>query len=121
MANNDGIPPVFIGEPEEWFHGSPLRLETLATGSTVTPAIELAKAFSHKPSRVGWTVEENDSGDRRVSIEHNGTRHGYLYKVLVTDPSADLVQHPTSVMSPGDEMLVTRDVPLEFIGEVPVG
>jgi len=40
---------------------------------------------------------------------------------LATDPSADLEQHPTSVTAQGDDMLVTLDVPLEFIGEMPVG
>ena len=38
--------------PLEWFHGSPLRLETLTTGSTITPLRDLARVFSHKPALV---------------------------------------------------------------------
>jgi len=57
----DPPPPLVLGPHTTWYHGSPLKLETLAEGSTVTPAIELAKAFSHKPSRVGINVRESDT------------------------------------------------------------
>ena len=37
-----------------------------------------------------------------------------------TDPARDLTQHPTSLFAPGEEMLATRDLPLEFICELPM-
>lgn len=109
---------IFFGKTSTWFHGSPLRLEVLQEGSTVTPVLELAEAFSHKPPRVGWSVVDYGS-DRWVTIEHNGEKDGYLYRVVVDDPEADLYQHPTSVCSPGEEMLTKRDLHLEFIREHP--
>jgi hypothetical protein len=35
-----------------WYHGSPLELTTLHEGSTITQKRELARIFSHKPTRV---------------------------------------------------------------------
>ncbi len=103
----------------EWFHGSPQRLEVLRAGSTVTPVVELARAFSHKPTLLAFDVAERDD-QRTATIEHNGTAHGHLHRVVVADPAADLRQHPTSAFAPGEEMLTTRDLPLEFLAEVPV-
>ncbi len=111
--------PLSLGPQTEWYHGSPVRLETLAAGSTVTPVRALARAFSHKPSTVSLTVRENDQG-RRVVIEHNGTKDGYLFRVVVADPTADLRQHPGSRLAEGEEMLTTRQLPLEFLESLPV-
>ena len=110
---------IFFGRASAWFHGSPQRLEVLQEGSTVTPVVELAESFSHKPTRVGWTFEEHN-GERWITIDHNGEHDGYLYKVLVDDPDADLRQHPTSGFAAGEEMLTNRDLPLEFLREVPL-
>lgn len=111
---------IFFGEASAWFHGSPLRLDVLQEGSTVTPVLELAEAFSHKPPRVGWTVVDHGS-DRWVTVEHNGEQDGYLYRVVLDDPDEDLYQHPTSVCSPGEEMLTRRDLRLESLRELPLG
>lgn len=115
----DDTEPILRNLPREWFHGSPLRLSVVWKGSTVTPIIELARVFSHKPSRVDINVAER-GGIRTVSISHTGTQDGYLYRVLVDDPDADLYQHPASVMAPGEEMLAQRDLPLEFICALPM-
>lgn len=112
-------PPIRHNPPPRWFHGSPARIETLKSGSTVTPILELAKAFSHKPPRVEILIEDHD-GDGRVTIRHNGRFDGYLYEVLVADPKTDLRQHPTSGFHPGEEMLTTRVLPLRFIELLPL-
>lgn len=92
-----------------WYHGSPQRLTELVPDSTVTRVEELARAFSHKPSRVEWTVSaDHDTRLRSVAISHNGTVDGFLYRVQVDDPQEDVRPHPTSVMAPGDEMLTCR-------------
>lgn len=105
----------------EWFHGSPKKLTILHTGSTVTPVRILARAFSHKPEILSIEVNENeDTGKRQYKILHNGTKYGYLHRVLVTHPETDLIQHPDSKGAPGEEMLTTHDLPLEFLEEVPL-
>lgn len=105
----------------EWFHGSPRKLSSLHAGSTVTPVITLARAFSHKPIILEIEVQENaDCGKRNVEIRHDGTKPGYLYRVIVSEPSRDLVQHPDSTGARGEEMLTTRELNLVFIEEVPV-
>jgi len=111
--------PILYRPPREWFHGSPLRLEFVQEGSTVTPIIELARVFAHKPARVELNTEEHGI-TRTTTITHNGQFDGYLYRVLVENPEADLRQHPTSAFAPGEEMLVTRDIALEFLGELPM-
>ena len=105
----------------EWFHGSPKRLNTLHSGSTITPILILARAFSHKPEILSIEVNENEDTEiRKFKISHDGTKHGFLYRVIVTDPKADLIQHPDSKGAPGEEMLTTRDLHLEFLEEVPL-
>ena len=54
-----------------WYHGSPLSLGELATGSTITQWKELAEAFSHKPSTLQYD-------DILGSIRHDGILFGYL-------------------------------------------
>jgi len=111
--------PMLLGPHTAWYHRSPQRLQTLLKGSTVTPVVELARAFSHKPASVNINIRENESG-RTVTIEHDGKKHGYLYKALVDDPGKGLTPHPESSCAPGEEMLTTRDLPLRFIEEVPL-
>ena len=105
----------------KWFHVSPCELTSLRKGSTVTPVLALAKAFAHKPSSLSIQVrEEPDTSERLISIEHDGTKSGYLYRVVVPDPSEDLKQHPSADGAPGEEVLTTRELPVEFIEELPV-
>jgi len=35
-----------------WYHGSPLKLDVLRAGSTMTQWRDLARVFSHKPRRL---------------------------------------------------------------------
>ena len=121
MTADDLAPPMFIGEHTEWYHGSPRHLEVLLSGSTVTPIPTYARAMSHKPTKLEVQVRvDTDRGERRVTFSQNGTQDGFLYKVLVDDPSRDLRQHPGSSGAAGEEVLTTRDLPLEFVEELPV-
>jgi hypothetical protein len=103
----------------EWFHGSPLKLTILRKGSTVTPVMELAMAFSHSPLSVSIETWTTGTG-RRFRIKHNGDDDGYLYQVLVENPTKDLEQHPGSTLAPGEEMLTTIDLELQLLAELPM-
>lgn len=77
-------PPILVHPPMRWFHGSPYRLATLRPGSTVTPIVELARAFAHGPARVNINIREDDiAPNRSVVIEHNGKREGLDRKSVV--------------------------------------
>jgi SAM-dependent methyltransferase len=114
-------PPMRVNPPRRWYHGSPKALDVLAAGSTVTPIPELARAFAHRPGRVDIKIHERGEEEirRTVEIEHNGQREGFLYEVEVTDEATDLRPHPESTMSPGEEMLTTRDLPLRCLAVIP--
>lgn len=112
-------PPMLLGPHTAWYHGSALQLETLRAGSTVTPVMELARAFSHRPTTVNITIRDGGAG-HRVIIQHDGKKHEYLYKVLVDDPAKDLRQHPGSGCAPGEEIPTTRDLLLPLAEGVPL-
>ena len=59
-----------------WYHGSNKLFTELRTNSTITQWKELAEAFSHQPSGLGY----DDNG----VISHNGTEKGYLQ--IVAEP-----------------------------------
>ena len=117
--DDDRAPPLSERPQVQWFHGSPTRLDVLREGSTVTPVLALAKAFSHKPKNVNIEMRESD-GRRHVMIRHDGTQTGVLYRVLVQNPEKDLQQHPGSTGAKGEEMLATRDLPIEWIEDLPL-
>ncbi len=94
-----------FGKP--WYHGSPLKLETLRMGSTITQWRDLARVFSHKPPVVSI------SDDRQIM--HNGTLPGYLYEIAEPLAADDVEQHPRTTMSPGDEWLTLRELHLRLI------
>lgn len=95
---------------EKWYHGSPLQLEILHAGSTITPYRHLAEVFSHKP----LIVSVDDAG----FIQHNGTQPGYLYVIEEPLSEADVYMHPRSTMPAGWEWLTKRDIPVRLIGPV---
>jgi len=96
---------------EPWYHGSPLVLTELMSGSTITQDRDLARVFSHKPTVVAQDV----SADGERFIQHNGTQTVYLY--LIAEPLAaqDLAPHPETTMGPGQEWLITRPVRLSLL------
>ena len=92
---------------QSWYHGSPLELSILRTGSTITQKRELARIFSHKLT----IVSIFDDGQ----IKHNGTASGYLYIITDEISSEDVIPHPQTTMSEGDEWLTTRELRLKLL------
>ncbi len=91
-----------------WYHGSPLRLDTLASGSTVTRDRRVAEVFSHKPRLVSF----EDDG----RIRHDGREMGYLYQIAEPVGPADVEPHPRSTMPAGIEWLTRRPLRLACLG-----
>lgn len=89
-----------------WYHGSPLRLEVLQVGSTITQDRELARVFSHKPSVV---VQEIDDAGKRT-IRHTGREPGYLYRITEEVGLEEVYPHPETTMGPGQEWLTRREL-----------
>lgn len=94
-----------------WYHGSNRVFTELRAGSTVTQWRELAEAFSHKPTGLGY----DDDG----VISHNGTEKGYLYiideAVVVGE---DVYQHPGTTMDENAEFLTNRPMKVKMICEL---
>ncbi|MBQ9140587.1 MAG: hypothetical protein IJX63_02185 [Lachnospiraceae bacterium] len=94
-----------------WYHGSNKRFEILREGSTITQWKELAEAFSHQPTGLGY----DDDG----VICHNGTEKGYLYiidEAVVVD--VDIYQHPRTTMDENAEFLTKRDLKVKLVAEL---
>ena len=94
-----------------WYHGSNRIFTELREGSTVTQWKELAEAFSHRPTGLGY----DDDG----VIVHNGTEKGYLY--IIDEPVAvgtDLYQHPRTTMDENAEFLTRRPLKVKMICEL---
>ncbi len=92
---------------ESWYHGSPFELRSIRKGSTITQKRGLARIFSHKPTIV--SVEHDGA------IRHNGKAPGYLYLIAETIGPEDVTPHPRTTMGPGDEWLITRELPVQFL------
>ncbi len=93
-----------------WYHGSNKIFTELRTNSTITQWKELAEAFSHKPSGLGY----DDNG----VIVHNGTEKGYLY--FIDEPitiGVDIYQHPRTSMDANAEFLTKRPLKVKLICE----
>ncbi|MBO4367792.1 MAG: hypothetical protein J5859_03690, partial [Clostridia bacterium] len=96
-----------------WYHGSNVRFDVLREGSTITQWRELAEAFSHKPSVLGY----EDDG----SITHDGKEYGYLY--VIDEPikaGVDCYRHPRTTMDENAEFLTRRPLRVRLIAEKPV-
>lgn len=96
-----------------WYHGSNKLFTELRANSTITQWKELAEAFSHQPSGLGY----DDDG----VICHNGTEKGYLY--IVAEPitiDVDIYQHPTSTMDANAEFLTKKPLKVKLICELPI-
>lgn len=93
------------GKP--WYHGSPLVLEVLQVGSTITQWRDLARVFSHKPP----VVSISDIGE----IQHNGKQQGFLYEIAEPVAPADVDAHPRTTMRPGDEWLTRRELRVRLV------
>lgn len=94
-----------------WYHGSNKLFTELRTNSTITQWRELAEAFSHQPTGLGY----DDDG----VITHNGTEKGYLY-VIDEDVTVgeDVYQHPRTTMDKNAEFLTKRPLKVRLIAEL---
>jgi len=92
-----------------WFHGSPLALETLRRGSTITQIEQLARVFSTQPS----IVSVSDDG----KIRHDGKLRGRVYRVTGRLTFDDISEHPRSSMKKGWEWITKKELKLEFLYE----
>ena len=93
-----------------WYHGTPLDLDVLRVGSTITRIRALAEAFSHKPP----ILTISDDG----RIRHTGVEPGYLYRIDEQVGRGDVKPIPGSTMPPGYEWHTTRPLRLVLIGPV---
>ena len=94
-----------------WYHGSNKVFTELKTNSTITQWRELAEAFSHQPSGLGY----DDNG----VISHNGTEKGFLY--IIDEPivvGKDIFQHPRTTMDENAEFLTKRPLKVKLIAEL---
>ena len=99
-------------DPEgTWYHGSNKIFTELRENSTITQWRELAEAFSHRPTGLGY----DDDG----RIIHNGTEKGYLY--IIDEPvtvGEDVYQHPRTTMDANAEFLTKRPLKVKLIREL---
>lgn len=94
-----------------WYHGSDTLFSELRSNSTITQWKELAEAFSHRPTALGY----DDDG----VISHNGTEKGYLY--IIDEPvdfQNDIYPHPRTSMDENAEFLTKRPLKVKMICEL---
>ena len=102
-------PPGTAEDVSQWFHGSPIEMAELRSGSTITPDRVLAEVFGQKPT----IVSLEDQGE----IKHNGTATGYLYTIDEEVSSSDVSPHPNSSMKKGLEWISTRPLKLRCLAK----
>ncbi len=103
-----------------WYHGSPAKLKVLKAGSSITPFIEIAKAYSHKPEHLELSVIENTEKELiHVEVKHDGDRPGFIYQVMITDKRK--LRKPDENLGPlGEEMVTTQETTLRLMGKTKV-
>ena len=103
----------------KWYHGSPKKLQTLEVNSFITPFLEVAKAYSHKPKKLEISIVDNSELNlREVTLKHDGTHEGYVYRVIIDNLSEDIT-FPKDISGPlGEEMVTTKKLALELIQKV---
>lgn len=94
-----------------WYHGSDKIFSKLRKGSTITQWRELAEAFSHQPTMLGY----DDDG----MISHNGIKKGYLYVIDESiEIGKDIYQHPHTTMDENAEFLTKRPLAVKLVKEL---
>jgi len=99
--------PIDMNKP--WYHGSPLKLDVLCEGSTITQWKELAETFAKKPKTLSYYKING-------RIFHTGVKKGILY--IIDEPvvlDIDIHQHPRTTMDKGVEFLTTRPLKLKRV------
>ncbi len=93
-----------------WYHGSPTKLSSLRKGSMVTPFVEIAKAFSHKPKLLSMSEDMK-------SVKHNGQIPGLLYVVAEEVTEDDLVELSDTKQTHWE---IRRDLHANLVADVPI-
>lgn len=102
---------ITINPEGPWYHGSNVLFSELREGSTITQWRELAEAFSHQPTMLGY----DDNG----VISHNGVEKGYLYIINEdVEIGKDVYQHPRTTMDQNAEFLTKRPLAVKLIQEL---
>ena len=102
---------IEINPKGTWYHGSNMKFDILLAGSTITQWKELAEAFSHQPTGLGY----DDDG----VIQHNGTEKGYLYVIDESiEVDVDIYQHPRTTMDKNAEFLTKRKLRVKLVAEL---
>jgi hypothetical protein len=109
MFITNGNSKIDDNKSEIWYHGSPLKIDFLKKGGSITKNKQLAIAFSYKPAY----VSVNDDG----SIEHNGNIKGILYKINEKIDSNDIEKHPACLQDDPWEYITKRELKLIEIKE----
>lgn len=92
---------------QPWYHGSQQELINLRAGSSITQNIDVARAFSHRPS----LLSQSDDG----TVKHDGVLPGYLYVVTESIQSGDIYPHPHPVNESRWEWLTTRELRVRLV------
>lgn len=102
---------ITINPDGTWYHGSNVLFSELREGSTITQWRELAEAFSHQPTMLGY--------DYNGVISHNGVEKGYLYIINEdVEIGKDVYQHPRTTMDQNAEFLTKRPLAVKLIQEL---
>ena len=96
---------------QPWYHGSPVELDVLRKGSSVTQLKEIAKAFSHRPSRM--SIEDDECS----SVKHNSSLPGRLY-VISEAIGPDDVEYLANTA--GTHWQTQRDLQVRLLAELAV-
>jgi len=92
-----------------WYHGSPLEIDFLKIGSSITKNKNLAMAFSYKPTQL--------SVDNNGNITHNGTKKGILYRITEEIGLNDIEKHSACSTEDPWEYITKRELKIEKIME----
>ena len=104
-----------------WYHGSQQRLTQLRAGSSITQNRDVAKAFSHRPSKVAMSYGgDGEPGIHDWKVRHDGFTPGFLYVVSDEVGPGDVRPHPHPANASRFEWLTKRDLRLELIEETVV-
>ena len=95
-----------------WYHGSQQKLTTLRVGSSITQNINVAKAFSHRPS----LLTQSGGG----TVKHDGVTPGYLYTIADEIGPEDVYPHPHPVNATRWEWLTNRELKLKLVEQTVV-
>ncbi len=98
-----------IKDSKNWYHGSPFKLEVLKIGSSITRNMDIARAFSHQPTKV-W------SGDDGI-IKHNGKSPGFLYIIDEPVTKEDLKVHKACRPDDPWEWLTNKEFKVRLIAQ----